>query len=119
MEKQAVIRALGALAHPLRLDIFRQLVTAGPQGCTPGQLMATLGDIPSATMSFHLKELASAGLVQPERASRHIVYRAAYEQMNGVIGYLTDNCCVGSACAPSPATPLVGATACTPAACGC
>jgi ArsR family transcriptional regulator len=110
MEKQAVIRSLSALAHPLRLDVFRALVVAGPQGRTPGQLAEDLGGIPSATMSFHLKELATAGLVSQERASRNIVYRAAYDQMNGLLGYLTENCCHGAECAvdQSPA-----------AACGC
>lgn len=104
MNKQDVIRALGALAHPLRLDVFRELVVAGPTGRTPGQLMESLGDIPSATMSFHLKELATAGLVTQERASRNVVYRAAYAQMNDLLGYLTDNCCAGdAACAPRTA----------------
>ncbi|MBY0468355.1 MAG: helix-turn-helix domain-containing protein [Burkholderiaceae bacterium] len=104
MDKQDVIRALGALAHPLRLDVFRELVVAGPTGRTPGHLMGALGDIPSATMSFHLKELAAAGLVTQERASRNVVYRAAYDQMNGLLGFLTENCCAGtSACAPNAA----------------
>jgi ArsR family transcriptional regulator, arsenate/arsenite/antimonite-responsive transcriptional repressor len=97
MDKQEVIKALGALAHPLRLDVFRALVVAGPAGRTPGDLMAALGDVPSATMSFHLKELAAAGLVTQERASRNMVYRAAYARMNGLLGYLTDNCCAGTA----------------------
>jgi len=99
MEKSAVIKALAALAHPLRLDIFRALIVAGPEGRTPGRLMEDLGNIPSATMSFNLKELAAAGLVTQERASRNVVYRAAYERMNDVLGYLTDNCCAGQACA--------------------
>lgn len=99
MEKHTVIRALGALAHPVRLDVFRELVVAGPLGRTPGQLMQAVADIPSATMSFHLKELAAAGLVHQERASRNIVYRAAYEQMNSLLGYLTQNCCAGADCA--------------------
>jgi ArsR family transcriptional regulator, arsenate/arsenite/antimonite-responsive transcriptional repressor len=55
--------------------------------------------IPATTLSFHLKELAIAGLVTQTRASRYIVYRAAYDQMNGVLGYLTENCCAGAACA--------------------
>lgn len=104
MDKQDIVRALGALAHPLRLDIFRELVVAGSVGRTPGHLMAALGEIPSATMSFHLKELSAAGLVTQERASRNVVYRAAYDQMNGLLGYLTANCCAGSsACAGDPA----------------
>lgn len=108
MEKQTAIDALSALAHPLRLDIFRDLVVAGPQGRTPGQLMETLGDIPSATMSFHLKELATAGLVTQERASRHIIYRAAYAQMNGLIAYLTEHCCEGAGGQRPSASPRCG-----------
>lgn len=97
MEKTVVIRALAALAHPLRLDVFRALVVAGREGLTPGVLMERL-QVPSATLSFHLKELATAGLVTQERASRHIIYRADYAQMNGVLGFLTENCCRGAEC---------------------
>jgi ArsR family transcriptional regulator len=103
MEKHEVIGSLGALAHPLRLDVFRALVVAGLQGRTPGQLAEDLGGIPSATMSFHLKELAAAGLVSQQRASRNIVYRAACDQMNGLLGYLTENCCQGAECAVTQA----------------
>ena len=103
-----VVKALAALAHPVRLQIFRALVVSGPAGLTPGVMREGLG-IPGTTLSFHLKELAGAGLVNAERASRNRVYRAAYEQMNALLGYLTDNCCQGAACAiPRAAT-----------ACGC
>lgn len=112
MEKQAAIQSLAALAHPLRLDIFRSLVVAGPEGRTPGQLMEALGDIPSATMSFHLKELATAGLVTQERASRHIIYRAAYAQMNGLIAYLTEHCCEESGCSSKEAEPASASCRC-------
>jgi DNA-binding transcriptional ArsR family regulator len=71
--------------------------------------MEALGDIPSATMSFHLKELAAAGLVTQERASRNVVYRASYERMNGLLGYLTENCCAG---AGAYATNTADATCC-------
>jgi ArsR family transcriptional regulator, arsenate/arsenite/antimonite-responsive transcriptional repressor len=103
MEKDAVIASMFALAHPMRLDVFRALVVAGPAGLTPGKLMEALG-VPSATLSFHLKELASAGLVSQERASRNVIYRAAYEQMNSLLGYLTENCCAGAGCAVEPAS---------------
>ena len=112
MEKKTVIAALSALAHPMRLDAFRELVVAGPEGRTPGQLMERLGGIPSATMSFHLKELLAAGLVVQERSGRNIVYRAAYDQMNSLLGYLTQNCCAGAGCAVVPSVP-------SKAACGC
>jgi DNA-binding transcriptional ArsR family regulator len=103
MEKETVIAALFALAHPMRLDVFRALVVAGQPGRTPGMLVEALG-VPSATLSFHLKELANAGLVTQERAGRNVIYRAAYDQMNGVIGYLSENCCAGASCAAdSPA----------------
>jgi DNA-binding transcriptional ArsR family regulator len=98
MEEQNVIRALGALAHPLRLQIFRALVVVGEAGLTPGAIQVGV-EIPAATLSFHLKELLASGLLTQERASRHLIYRANYERMNGVLGYLTENCCQGAACA--------------------
>lgn len=91
-----MVEALGALAHPIRLDVFRALVVAGHGGLTPGVLIERLA-VPSAKLSFHLKELSIAGLVTQERSSRNVIYRAAYDQMDGVIGYLTDNCCKGHA----------------------
>lgn len=101
MEEITVIRALSALAQPVRLQVFRALVVAGQTGMTPGTMAQGLGVAPNA-LSFHLKELAYAGLVTQERASRNIIYRAAFAQMNSVLGYLTDNCCQGAACAVEP-----------------
>ena len=98
MDESTVVRALAALAQPLRLQVFRALVVAGSQGLTPGTMAEALG-VPQNSLSFHLKELSNAGLVTQERASRHIIYRAAYEQMNGLLRYLTENCCQGTACA--------------------
>lgn len=98
MEEKEVVRALGALAQPLRLQVFRALVVVGEAGLTPSAIQEGLG-VPAATLSFHLKELVAAGLVTQERAGRHLVYRAAYARMNALLGYLTDNCCQGSACA--------------------
>jgi ArsR family transcriptional regulator, arsenate/arsenite/antimonite-responsive transcriptional repressor len=97
MQEDQVTKALGALAHPLRLQVFRALVVTGPSGLTPGVIQEAL-DVPATTLSFHLKELAAAGLVTVERSSRTLIYRAAYDQMNGLLGYLTDNCCQGAAC---------------------
>lgn len=108
MQEDQVIKALGALAHPLRLQVFRALVVTGPAGLTPGVMQEALG-VPATTLSFHLKELAGAGLVTFERASRMLVYRAAFDQMNGVLAYLTENCCAGAACVVSA----------EPAACRC
>ena len=95
-EAQAVA-ALAALAQPARLRAFRALVGAGPDGTTPGVLAATLG-VPSSTLSFHLKGLADAGLVQAERRGRHLAYRPLIAQMNELIAYLTDHCCGGQPC---------------------
>jgi ArsR family transcriptional regulator len=95
-EVQAVA-ALAALAQPARLRVFRALVGAGLDGMTPGVLAATL-DVPSSTLSFHLKGLAEAGLVQAERQGRHLVYRPLMAQMNELIAYLTDHCCGGQPC---------------------
>jgi DNA-binding transcriptional ArsR family regulator len=97
MQEHEIIKSLAALAHPLRLRVFRALVIVGKEGLTPGTMSEALG-IPGATLSFHLKELASAGLVTQERASRHLIYRAAYEHMKLVLGYLTENCCQGAEC---------------------
>lgn len=98
MDEQVVVISLAALAQPLRLKVFRALVVTGDAGMTPGTMAEGL-DIPPNTLSFHLKELAHAGLVTQERAGRNIIYRAAYGHMNELLGYLTQNCCQGEACA--------------------
>ena len=97
MEEKEVVRSLAALAYPARLQIFRALVVAGARGMTPG-VMAEGSGIPPATLSFHLKELMHAGLVTQERQGRNLVYRAAFEHMNALLGYLTANCCRGETC---------------------
>lgn len=105
MDEQAVVKALAALAQPLRLQVFRALVVVGDAGLTPGKIHEALGVAP-ATLSFHLKELVNAGLVTQERASRHLIYRAHYAGMNALLGYLTENCCQGGACSvPQAITP--------------
>jgi ArsR family transcriptional regulator len=98
MEEMDVIRSLAALAQPVRLQVFRALVVRGASGLTPGAMAEGLG-IPPNTLSFHLKELSHAGLVTQERASRNIIYRAAFDRMNALLGYLTENCCQGAHCA--------------------
>ena len=99
IEQQAV-RALAALAQVQRLRAFRALVVAGPEGLTPGAMAEQLGVSPSA-LSFHLKELAHAGLIQSEQQGRFLLYRARFAQMNALIAYLTENCCAGSGtCGP-------------------
>jgi ArsR family transcriptional regulator len=99
MKEQAAVKALAALAQPVRLRVFRALVVAGPQGLTPGDLAVQLA-VAATTLSFHLKELMHADLVSQERDGRHLIYRAAFEHMNGLLGYLTEHCCQGQACAP-------------------
>jgi DNA-binding transcriptional ArsR family regulator len=104
MEEQDVIRALAALAQPVRLKVFRALVVTGSAGLTPGTIAEGLV-IPLNTLSFHLKELTNAGLITQERLGRNLVYRAAYDCMNGLLAYLTENCCAGADCAiESPAS---------------
>lgn len=103
MNETEVIKALAALAQPLRLRIFRALVVVGPTGMTPSVMQQGLG-VPAATLSFHLKELMHAGLVTQERASRNLIYRAAFDRMSDLMAYLTENCCTGKGCeASSPA----------------
>ena len=98
MNETQAVSALGALAHTQRLRVFRALVVAGPEGLTPSVLADQL-DVARNTLSFHLKELVNAGLVTQERGSGNLIYRANYERMNGLLGYLTQNCCQGAACA--------------------
>ena len=100
MEEQDVVKALAALAQPSRLRVFRTLVVAGPLGLTPGALSEELG-VAATTLSFHLKELSHAGLVSQQRDGRNLIYRAAYEQMNAVLAYLTAHCCQGKDCLPT------------------
>jgi ArsR family transcriptional regulator len=97
MKEDDAIKSLAALAHPIRLKVFRALVVSGPRGLVPSVMQEGLG-VPASTLSFHLKELANADLVAPERDSRSIVYRAKFDRMNGLLGYLTENCCEGTAC---------------------
>jgi ArsR family transcriptional regulator len=95
MEKQDALSALAALAHETRLDVFRLLVEAGPEGLPAGTIASTL-DVPAPTLSFHLKELRSAGLVSSERDGRSLVYAPDFGAMAALVGYLTQNCCSGS-----------------------
>jgi ArsR family transcriptional regulator, arsenate/arsenite/antimonite-responsive transcriptional repressor len=115
-DASVAVAALAALAQHTRLAIFRLLVEHARDGLTPGAIAAKLGLAP-ATLSFHLKELANAGLVEDRREGRFIWYRTDVAAMNGLIGYLTENCCRASggacatdcapdACAPSPTSRL-------------
>ena len=102
MDTAITIRALSALAQEHRLAAFRLLVQAGPMGLPAGTIAEQLG-LPASSMSFHLAQLANAGLVTHKRISRSIVYAADYDAMTGLLGYLTENCCQGASCAPGSA----------------
>lgn len=104
MELKDASAALSALGHITRLSIFRLLVEAGPEGRTPGGIAEALS-LPGATLSFHLKELAAAGLIEGEAHGRSISYRADFAAMNGLVEFLTRNCCGGDAGRCAPGTP--------------
>ena len=95
MNEEHVIKSLAALAHPVRLRAFRALVVAGEAGLTPSVLTEQLA-VAATALSFHLKELVAAGLATQERMSRNLIYRADFARMNGLLGYLTENCCAGA-----------------------
>jgi len=97
INEAAAVKSLAALAQPQRLRAFRALVVAGPDGLTPGAMAEQLSVAPSA-LSFHLKELAHSGLVSSEPRGRNLIYRASFDQMNALLGYLTEHCCQGVAC---------------------
>ncbi len=106
------ITALAALAQESRLDIFRLLVQAGPDGVPAGQIAERL-NLPGATLSFHLSQLKHAGLITFRRESRSLIYAAEYAAMNDLLAYLTENCCQGeAACGPGACD---GAALITPA----
>ena len=97
LDEVTAVKALAALAQAQRLRIFRALVVAGPDGLTPGAIAELLEVAPSA-LSFHLKELAHSGLVSSEPRGRNLIYRANFEQMTALLGYLTEHCCQGESC---------------------
>jgi ArsR family transcriptional regulator len=100
MESRAAVKALGALAQETRLAIYRMLVEQGPAGLPAGKIGNALKLAP-ATLSFHLRELSHAGLVCARQQSRFVYYSADFTAMNGLLGYLADNCCrAGDACRP-------------------
>jgi ArsR family transcriptional regulator, arsenate/arsenite/antimonite-responsive transcriptional repressor len=101
MEKLEAIRALGALAHPGRLDVFRLLVQAGPDGMAAGEIARATGS-PQSSLSTNLTILSNASLIASRRDGRSIIYRAAYDQMTGLLAFLMEDCCAGKPeiCAP-------------------
>jgi DNA-binding transcriptional ArsR family regulator len=100
MKKPDILAALAALSQENRLDAYRLLVQAGPEGMPAGEIAAELGLSPNA-LTFHLDRLREAGLVTVRRDGRSMIYAAQFDTMNGLIGYLTENCCGGAdICAP-------------------
>jgi ArsR family transcriptional regulator, arsenate/arsenite/antimonite-responsive transcriptional repressor len=95
MKIPLVIAALSALAHEHRLKIYRLLVKRGPEGLSAGIIGDRVGLLPSS-LTFHLQSLQRAGLILQQRVSRQLMYSADFEVMNGLVGYLTENCCAGS-----------------------
>ena len=94
MGKADAVAALAALAQEYRLEAYRLLVQAGPEGMAAGQVASALGIAPN-TLTFHLDRLRHAGLVSVARQGRSLIYAARYETMNNLLGYLTENCCGG------------------------
>ena len=92
MDQKRAITALGALAQETRLELFRLLVTRGPEGLPAGVIAERLGVMPSS-LSFHLQQLVHAGLIRQRRLSRQLIYSAEYGTMNELMAYLTENCC--------------------------
>ena len=94
------VKSLNALAQDSRLQVYRLLVQAGPEGLAASDIAERVG-IPANTLSFHLKTLSHADLVTSRQEGRFIYYSANYEQMNALVGFLTENCCGGRSCKPS------------------
>jgi DNA-binding transcriptional ArsR family regulator len=101
MKTADAVAALAALAQDNRLDVFRLLVQAGPEGMAAGQVAERLGLAPN-TLTFHFDRLRSAGLISVRRDGRSMIYGARFEAMNGLVSFLTENCCQGASetCAP-------------------
>ena len=102
MEKTDAVAALAALAQDNRLDVFRLLVQAGPEGMPAGEVASALKLAPN-TLTFHFDRLRGAGLVTVRREGRSMIYAAQFNTMNELLGYLTENCCQGApaSCAPA------------------
>lgn len=100
MDTKPAITALAALAQESRLATFRLLVQAGPDGLAASKIAEALG-LPPSSLSFHLKELAHAQLVEPRQEGRFIIYSANFATMNRLLSFLSENCCGGQSCAPA------------------
>lgn len=101
MDSKNAVTALGALAQDTRLQIFRRLVQAGPEGLAVGRIAEHLGTEANGRLSFHLKELVNAGLATAQQSGRFVFYSANYPAMNDLLAYLTEHCCAGQPCGES------------------
>jgi DNA-binding transcriptional ArsR family regulator len=106
MNAKHAVAALAALAHEHRLSVYRMLVEAGPAGLNAGTIASKL-KIPPSSLTFHIQNLHRSGLVTQERRSREVIYAADFDAMNGLVGYLTENCCAGSSSSCAPGEPCV------------
>lgn len=100
MDTKCAVASLASLAQEHRLEAYRQLVQAGPEGVAAGELAERLG-IPANTLSFHVKSLSHAGLVEARHEGRYIYYSANFDAMNSLLAFLSDNCCGGRPCPPA------------------
>ncbi len=109
MQAKEAVDALAALAHGHRLSVYRMLVEAGPEGLNAGTIAQRLG-LPPSSLTFHLQQLHRTRLITQQRNSRQLIYAADFGVMNGLVGYLTENCCADSSgscesvCKPAPRT---------------
>ncbi len=99
METKTAVIALAALAQESRLAVFRALVEAGPDGLPAGKISELTGIAPSS-LSFHLKELSHAAMVNSRQDGRYVIYTANFSTMTELLGFLTENCCGGASCLP-------------------
>jgi ArsR family transcriptional regulator len=113
MDTIRTVAALGALAHETRLELFRLLVQRGPDGLSAGVIAQALGLAPSS-LTFHLQQLTHAGLITQRRVGRQLFYAADFATMNGLVGYLTENCCGGVVPCGPVCDPATADAACTP-----
>ena len=113
MENKQAIAALSAMAQESRLAVFRLLVQAGPAGVIASKISEQLS-IPPSSLSFHLKELSHAELVNVQQDGRFMIYTANFDTMHGLLSFLTENCCGGNPCSPAPASPACVTALCNP-----
>jgi ArsR family transcriptional regulator len=111
MESPSAVTSLSALAHPGRLEVFRLLVRAGPEGVAAGEIARATGSLAN-TLSANLNVLAGAALVTSRREGRSIIYAAGYDRMRELLAFLVNDCCAGNAEICAPLAAIAGRAAC-------